>query len=597
MKTFKRSVYCGEVSEKFLNKEVSLCGWVETRRDHGGLIFVDLRDRSGIVQLVFNPDINKDAFKLAHTLKTESVISAKGTVINRSKEAINEKLNTGTIEVQISNLSILNKATTLPFQLEEGDKVDEELRLKYRYLDLRRPKALNYLKLRHNTIFAIRELLNNQNFYEIETPILSKSTPEGARDFLVPSRLSPNHFYALPQSPQIYKQLLMSSGIEKYFQIARCFRDEDLRANRQLEFTQLDLEMSFVNEENIKEITEEIIKSIWGKILGQPIKTPLPSMTYDESFSRFGTDKPDLRFGIEISDITKLFQTTELKFLRTTIDGGGQVGALLVNQQKFSRSELDKWVDYSINKLKAGGLLYIRFNEDGTPDSPVSKFLPNDFLKQAKEILPDITSDSTLFIIAGKYNDAWSNLGKLRIELAKSLHLIDENKFAFTWVIDFPLFEWNPDDKQWYSVTHPFTQPKENWESLETPQIRSRSYDIICNGEELGGGSIRIHDTEMQAKIFKTLGMSNQEANERFGFLLEAQTLGFPPHGGIALGLDRLIMILAKTNSIRDVIAFPKTQSGTCPMMQTPSPVDEKQLKELYIKSTYKPKNVNKGKE
>lgn len=588
MKSFKRSIYCGKVSENFLNKEVSLCGWVETRRDHGGLIFIDLRDRSGIVQLVFNPDINKEAFKLAHTLKSESVIFAKGMVIKRGKDAINEKLTTGKIEVQISDLSILSKATVLPFQLEEGDKVDEELRLKYRYLDIRRPKILNYLKLRHNSILAIRKFLSDQDFYEIETPILSKSTPEGARDFLVPSRLNPGNFYALPQSPQIYKQLLMASGVEKYFQVARCFRDEDFRANRQPEFTQLDLEMSFINESNIKEITEGIIKTAWEKILKQPITTPFPSMTYDEAFSKFGTDKPDLRFSFEISDVTKLFQTTELKFLRSAIDSGEKIGALLVSQQRFSRSEMDRLVDYAKNELKSGGLLYIRFNEDGTPDSPVSKFLPKDFLKQAKKIIPNINPDATLFIIAGKYKDAWTNLGKLRLELGKSLHFIDGNKFAFTWVIDFPLFEWNADDKKWYSTTHPFTQPKENWENLEIAQMHSRSYDIVCNGEELGGGSIRIHDLETQSKIFKVLGMSKKEANDKFGFLLKAQTLGFPPHGGIAIGLDRLIMILARTNSIRDVIAFPKTQSGVCPMMQTPSPVEEKQLKDLNIKSTYK---------
>lgn len=584
MQLFERSVYCGHINESFLDKEVFLAGWVRRRRDHGNLIFIDLQDSSGTMQLVFNPEIDKASAELAHNLRYEYVISVRGRVVQRSAETINEKLPTGKFELQVHNLSIVNKSEPLPFQLDEADNVDEELRLKYRYLDLRRPKMQSIFKLRHDVIFSIREYLNNLDFYEIETPILSKSTPEGARDFLVPSRMHPGMFYALPQSPQIYKQLLIAGGFDKYFQIARCFRDEDLRANRQPEFTQLDMEMGFVKEEDIITITEGIIRKIWKKFLGIEIQNPIIRMRYDEAFSRFGSDKPDLRFGLEITDVTRLFKDINLNFLQATLKKGGRIGALHVQNKIFTRSELENIVSKSIKIFGAKGLLYIRFHHDGSTDCPVSKFLPEDFFKQAREIFPTIEAEDTLFIVADEYNDAWNVLGKLRLSLGKDLNLIKEDEFKFLWVIDFPMFEWSKEDKKWNATHHPFTQPHAGWEKQDIGQIKARAYDIVCNGEELGGGSIRIHDFQMQSKIFDIIGISKEDAEKKFGFLMQAQKFGYPPDGGIALGIDRLIMILGGTNSIRDVIAFPKTQSGTCLMMETPSVVDPLQLKDLSIK-------------
>jgi aspartyl-tRNA synthetase len=587
MQTFKRTVYCGKVSEKFLEKEIYLCGWVQKRRDHGELIFIDLRDRTGIVQLVFNPEIGKKELEIAKTIRPESVICVKGVVTNRSEGAINEKLKTGKFEVHIQDFKILNMSEPLPFQLEDAENVEEELRLKYRYLDLRRTKMHNVLKLRNDVIFAIRQHLHKEEFYEIETPILSKSTPEGARDFLVPSRLNPGSFYALPQSPQIYKQLLMAAGLEKYFQVARCFRDEDFRSNRQPEFTQLDLEMSFATEEDVKKTTEDIIKTVWEKTINYKIDS-IPSITYQEAFSSYGTDKPDLRFELKINDITKFFENTEVKFLKSVVEKNGKIGAICVPDKKFSRTELDKLTTFTIKELKAKGLLYIRFTEDELPDSAISKFLDKDFLDQITKFIPQTNKKSTLFLIAGNYKNAWTSLGKLREKFGKSLNLIDKDKFAFSWITDFPLFDWHPEDKRWYSTHHPFTQPSDDLEKTELKNVKSKAYDLVCNGEELGGGSIRIYNPKLQEKIFEILGIEKKEAKEKFGFLLEAQKLGFPPHGGLALGLDRIIMTLAKVDSIRDVIAFPKTNSGYCPMMQTPSTVDEKQLKDLYVKSIKK---------
>ena len=585
MQLFARSVYCGEITEPLLGKEIYLAGWVRKRRDHGGLIFIDLEDRTGLMQLVFNPDIDATSHTEAHRLRGEFVISVRGKVVNRSPETINEKLPTGKYELQVETLSIINKAKPLPFQLEDADKVDEELRLKYRYLDLRRRKMQKHMKLRHDVLFAIRSHLNKLDFYEMETPILSKSTPEGARDFLVPSRLNPGMFYALPQSPQIYKQLLMASGMDKYFQIARCFRDEDLRANRQLEFSQLDIEMSFVHEEDVRQVTEGILQAIWETVFKKSLTLPLPSITYDKAFSRFGSDAPDMRFGLEIIEFTELFRTTELKFLKQTLEKGGKVGVLHVTDKTFSRSELDGLVDTAISDLGAKGLLYIRFKEDGSCDSPVSKFLPDDFFQQARGVIPTLTENDTLFIVAAEYKEAWSVLGKLRLLLSKSLKLIKDDTHSFVWVTDFPMFDWNEDDKRWQATHHPFTHPRKGWKGQEPGEMYARAYDLVCNGEELGGGSIRVHDHEMQREIFEKLGISKEVMEDKFGFLLEAQQLGFPPHGGIALGIDRLIMMLAKTNSIREVIAFPKTQSGFDPLMQTPSSVELDQLKELYIKS------------
>lgn len=584
-------IYCGQVTKNLLNKEIFLQGWINKRRDHGNLIFIDLRDRTGIMQLVLNPQICPQAIETAKNIRNEFVISVTGTVINRAPNVINKNMPTGEFELQVTTLNILNTCKPLPFQLEDADKVDDETRLKYRYIDLRREKMHNLLKLRHQVIFTMRQYLNEQGFYEIETPVLSKSTPEGARDFLVPCRLQPGTFYALPQSPQIYKQLLMCGGMEKYFQVARCFRDEDLRANRQPEFTQLDLEMSFVKESDIQTICEGILNSIWKKIYNKELILPLKRYSFDEVFAKFGSDKPDMRFGLEIQDITKLFESIELKILKSVINSGGKVGALVVKNHNFSRSELDKWTQLATSKqIGAKGLIYIKFKEDQTPESSISKFLPTNFFLEAKKILPDLTTADTIFIVADEFKDAWSVLGKLRLELGKELKLIDEKIFSLFWVTDFPLFEYDKTDKRWNSTHHPFTAPQEGWEKLEPGQVKARAYDIVCNGEEIGGGSIRIHDTKLQSKIFDMIGISKEKAQKKFGFLLEALEYGFPPHGGMALGIDRLIMLLGGTDSIRDVIAFPKTQSGICPMMQTPSTVDEEQLKEVFIKSTYEEK-------
>ncbi len=582
MQSFKRTISCGLVNEIYLGKPIYLSGWVQKRRDHGGLIFIDLRDRSGVMQLVFNPDFSQQAHKQAHMLRSEYVISVRGTVVERSSETINNELSTGKWELQVDELIILNKAKALPFSLEEAEHVEEELRLRYRYLDLRRSAMQEKLALRNKVMFAMREFFINKGFYEIETPILTKNTPEGAREFLVPSRLHPGFFYALPQSPQLYKQILMASGLEKYFQIARCFRDEDLRADRQPEFTQLDLEMSFVEGGDIQSIIEQLFSCIWKKIFGSELKVPFPRLTYDEVFSTYGTDKPDLRFDLPIHNCTPLFENTELTFLRSVIDKGGNIGGLHVRGREFSRSELDNWVDKA-QKLGAKGLLWIRF-KGKVPESPVARFLPENFFNQVQEIFPTIANGSVLFLIAGQYKEAWTLLGRLRLALAHHLQLIPDNQFHFSWIVDFPLFEYDEDNKRWDAMHNPFTAPQNGWQDIDPGDMKSRAYDIILNGIELGGGSIRIHDEATQSTIFDLLGLSKEQAHEQFGFLLEAQQLGFPPHGGIALGLDRLIMIMINAPSIREVIAFPKTARGYDPMMESPTKVDDKQLKEYGLK-------------
>jgi aspartyl-tRNA synthetase len=571
MELYRRSVYCGEIKKDFVGKEVFLSGWVDVRRDLGGLIFIDLRDRTGVVQIVFNPEKNKTLAESAQTLRSEFVICVRGNVLQRSSESVNKKIKTGEFEVEALDLSIISESKTPPFEIEDDTNASEELRLTYRYLDLRRPKMHNFIKMRHEIAFAIREFLNNAEFYEIETPILSKSTPEGARDFLVPSRQSKGKFYALPQSPQIYKQLLMSAGMEKYFQIARCFRDEDLRANRQPEFTQLDLEMSFVGEEKIQTITEGTIAHIAKKVFKKDIKLPFERMKYDEAFARFGTDAPDIRFEMEIKDLTSLFETTEVKFLEKVIEDGGKVGAIVAKDCSFSKTELKKWEDTAKKHFGASGLLWIKFNDDGTLESPMKKFLPKDFFAQVRDLIPTLSTKDIIFIVADDYEKAWTALGRLRVELAKALNLTDESKFNFLWITHFPLLEWDEETERWYAKHHPFTLPQTGFEDMELKDIKSHAYDLVCNGEEIGGGSLRIYKPEMQMKMFKILGISQKEAEEQFGFLLKAQEFGFPPHGGIALGLDRIAMTFLKTDSIRDVIAFPKTSTGACLMTQSPS--------------------------
>ncbi len=588
MQVFERTVSCGEVNGSHLNKVIYLCGWVNKRRDHGGLIFIDLRDRSGIMQLVFNPDFDIAAHELAHTLRSEFVICVSGEVVERSPETVNPELPTGAWEMQVHKLIILNKAKTLPFTLEEAEHVDEELRLKYRYLDLRRPVMRDRFALRHNVIFAMREYLAGKGFFEFETPILTKNTPEGAREFIVPSRIYPGHFYALPQSPQLYKQLLMAGGMEKYFQVARCFRDEDSRTDRQPEFTQLDIEMSFITEKNVQDLIEGLLHHIWKKIYNIELKLPFPRMTFDEAFSLYGSDKPDLRFGLKINDLTGIFTKTDLKFLREVLDKGGKIGALHLEGKEFSRSDLDGWVDKA-TELGAKGLLWIRFKEDGKVESPVAKFLPDNFFDMVQEHIPSVAQGSVLLLIAGPYKQAWDILGRLRLLVAKEYDLIPEDQYNFSWITDFPMFEYDEEKKTWTFVHHPFTSPQAGWEHQKHSEIKARAYDIIFNGIELGGGSIRIYDAEVQEKVFDMLGMSKEEAYDRFGFLLEAQELGFPPHGGLAIGIDRLVMLMAGTHSIREVIAFPKTQRFYDPLMVSPSKVTDAQLKDYGLKLTVKP--------
>ncbi len=583
MQHYERTLGCGEITEKNLSTIISLAGWVQKRRDHGNVIFIDLRDRSGLMQLVFSPEFSTSAHATADQLRSEFVIAVKGTVVNRTEQTINKDLPTGHFEMQVQEVIVLNKAKALPFQLEEADYVDEELRLKYRYLDLRRPLMLHRFAMRHKLIFAMREYLNAQGFYEVETPLLTKNTAEGAREFLVPSRQHKGSFYALPQSPQLYKQILMAGGIEKYFQIAHCFRDEDLRADRQPEFTQLDIEMSFIEEKDVQDLTEGLLQHLFTTILKKPLSLPFPRITYDEAIRLYGSDKPDLRFDMKIRDMTSLFESTELTFIRATLDKGGKIGGLHIEGYPFTRSELDQWVSQAL-KNGAKGLVWIRFKENGTFEAPIAKFLPQDFFKQVQAQLPTLKEGDTLFLVAGMYKEAWTQLGKLRLQVGTALNLINKEDLKLLWVTDFPLLDYDETTKQWNAVHHPFTSPQADWESQEPAQMKARAYDIVFNGVELGGGSIRIHDSQVQRHVFDFLGLKKDEIEQHFGFLLEAQELGFPPHGGIALGIDRFLMLVLQCQSIREVIAFPKTQSGYDPLMQAPTPVDPKKLADYGLK-------------
>lgn len=584
---WKRDFMCGNLNKNHDQQTVTIMGWVQKRRDLGNLIFVDLRDRTGIVQIVFNVSQCIQHFEKAQSLRNEYVLAVKGKVVQRSPETVNSKIATGEIEIIVYELKLLNKAETPPFAIEDDSKVSDSLRLKYRYLDLRRSEMQKNLMLRHKISKCARAYLDQNEFIEIETPMLTKSTPEGARDYLVPSRLHPSEFYALPQSPQLFKQILMLSGFDRYYQIVRCFRDEDLRADRQPEFTQIDIEMSFVEVEDVIKVNEGLLQEIFSNIMGIQLELPLPQLTYREAMDRYGSDKPDTRFGLELKNISDLVHESEFKVFTNAIENGGSVRGINAKGclNSFARREIDSLVDY-VKIYKAKGLTWIQLTEEGIK-SPISKFFSNEQMQNIINRLEGKIGD-IIFIIADKNEIVYDALGQLRLELARKLSLIHKDELSLLWVTEFPLLEYNEEEKRYVAKHHPFTSPlDEDIELLDTiPQnIRSKAYDIVLNGIEIGGGSIRIDNTELQQKIFYLLGFTKEDSWDRFGFLLEAFKYGAPPHGGIAYGLDRLTMILAGRDTIRDVIAFPKVQNASCPMTNAPSKVDLKQLKELHIKT------------
>ena len=587
MSNLKRNHYCGTLAKADNEKEVVLCGWVAKRRDHGGLIFIDLRDRSGIVQVVVDPDHAGEDFAKAEAIRSEYVIKVHGVVRLRSEETINPNLATGEVEVVAKELEVLNSAKTPPFYIQDGIDVDENLRLKYRYLDLRRPEMQRNLMLRHKVTKLMRDYMDNHDFCEIETPMLTKSTPEGARDYLVPSRVNPGKFYALPQSPQIFKQLLMVAGMERYFQIVRCFRDEDLRADRQPEFTQLDIEMSFVDADDIMDMTEGLIRHVFKGALGVELPEKFQRMTWDEAMDKYGSDKPDLRFGMELINMTEAVKGSEFKVFNDIIDKGGIVKAINVKGDAgIPRRELDGLVNF-VAIYGAKGLAWMQIQPDGSVKSPIAKFFSEEYLANILKTAEAEPGDLLLFV-ADKPSVVAAALGALRIEMAKRRGLIDENKLAFTWVVDFPMFEYSEEEKRYVAMHHPFTSPREEDIPLlatDPGKVYAKAYDMVLNGTEIGGGSIRIHRRDVQDAVFHAIGLSEEQAQEKFGFMMGAFEYGAPPHGGHAFGLDRLVMIMAKRDSIRDVIAFPKTQSASDLMCQAPNDVEEKQLRELHIRT------------
>ncbi|SAO85126.1 aspartate--tRNA ligase [Staphylococcus aureus] len=583
----KRTTYCGLVTEAFLGQEITLKGWVNNRRDLGGLIFVDLRDREGIVQVVFNPAFSEEALKIAETVRSEYVVEVQGTVTKRDPETVNPKIKTGQVEVQVTNIKVINKSETPPFSInEENVNVDENIRLKYRYLDLRRQELAQTFKMRHQITRSIRRYLDDEGFFDIETPVLTKSTPEGARDYLVPSRVHDGEFYALPQSPQLFKQLLMISGFDKYYQIVKCFRDEDLRADRQPEFTQVDIEMSFVDQEDVMQMGEEMLKKVVKEVKGVEINGAFPRMTFKEAMRRYGSDKPDTRFEMELIDVSQLGRDMDFKVFKDTVENDGEIKAIVAKgaAEQYTRKDMDALTEF-VNIYGAKGLAWVKVVEDGLT-GPIGRFFEAENVETLLTLTGAEAGDLVMFV-ADKPNVVAQSLGALRVKLAKELGLIDETKLNFLWVTDWPLLEYDEDAKRYVAAHHPFTSPKEaDIAKLGTApeEAEANAYDIVLNGYELGGGSIRIHDGELQEKMFEVLGFTKEQAQEQFGFLLDAFKYGAPPHGGIALGLDRLVMLLTNRTNLRDTIAFPKTASATCLLTNAPGEVSDKQLEELSLR-------------
>lgn len=585
MKTYYRSGMCADISEENIGQEVKLCGWVQNRRDLGGVVFIDLRDRTGVVQLVFNEENDAQALKIADGLRNEYVIQAEGEVVKRDPANYNDNISTGTIEVMCSKVKILDSAKTPPIYVDDSDTSKESVRLKYRYLDLRKNKMHKSMVTRHKVAKYIRNFLDDSEFVEVETPFLTKPTPEGARSFLVPSRVQKGNFFALPQSPQLFKQILMVSGFDRYYQIVKCFRDEDLRQDRQPEFTQVDIEMSFVDEDDVIGINEKMIAGLFKEMLDIEVALPLKRMTYLEAMNRFGSDKPDLRFGFELKDIKKAVENSEFKVFADNIKNGGDVRAInaIGCGDVFSRREIDALVDF-VKIYKAKGLAWLKVTDEGVK-SPIEKFLSD---QEINDILvaTDAKPGDLILIVADSQNIVWDALGQLRLEIARKLDFDLRGKYEFVWITDFPLLEYDEEEKRYVAIHHPFTSPKpEDIDLLETDPLkaRARAYDIVLNGAEIGGGSIRIHNKDLQEKLFKVLGFSEEKASENFGFLLESFKYGTPPHGGIAYGLDRIVMEILGTDNIRDVIAFPKTQNHSCPMTMAPDAAEDARLDELGL--------------
>ncbi|MFP4466633.1 MAG: aspartate--tRNA ligase [Candidatus Goldiibacteriota bacterium] len=584
----KRTSYCADIDESFIDKEVVINGWLGTRRDHGGVIFLDMRDKTGIVQVVFDPELNPDRHKEAHIYRSEYVLGIKGRVRKRPEGTINPNLKTGKVEIVASEVELFNESKTPPFLVEDETEANEEIRLKYRYLDIRRPKMLAGLVTRHKVCEMTRSYLNAEDFTEVETPMLIKSTPEGARDYLVPSRVHEGAFFALPQSPQTMKQILMVGGLERYYQIVKCFRDEDLRADRQPEFTQIDLEMSFIDEADIMGVVEGLTKKVFAELKEMKFDSPFPVMTYDEAMRDYGTDAPDIRFDMKLKDVSEIFKGSDFKVFAGVVEKGGIVKSINFKGagEKLSRKEIDDLVVFA-QKNGAGGMAWIKFSEKA--ESPIVKFLGDERVEKIKDAMEVEKGDITFFI-ADKAPAVNEILSRVRLHIAKKWDLIDKNRLEFLWVAEFPLLEWDEDAKRFNAIHHPFTAVHPDDAALldsEPGKVRSRAYDLVLNGTEIGGGSIRIHSPKMQEKMFEILKISREEAELKFGFLLEALKYGAPPHGGFAFGLDRFVMILTGGSSIRDVIAFPKTQKAQCLLTDAPGRVEEKQLKELHIKTDF----------